>query len=154
MNKNRLFPKFRSIPILGFQVKRDYVCFTAPIYHCVELSLVYETICENCSNFALEWFQPNSFGEVWPLEKSMKICKKFKFWFWKFWECPLFDIREYACNQVSTYQSAGTSAWVITDPQCYVYLIVYWINLSCDNELLIIIQSIKCLCCLPQIRLV
>ena len=31
----------------------DHVCFTAPIDYCVELSLVYETFCKNCSHFIL-----------------------------------------------------------------------------------------------------
>ena len=36
INKKSLFPKFQLIPILGFQVMRDYVCFIAPIDYCVE----------------------------------------------------------------------------------------------------------------------
>ena len=32
-NKKSLFPKFQLIPILRFQVKYDYVCFIAPIWH-------------------------------------------------------------------------------------------------------------------------
>ena len=34
--KKSLFPKFQLIPILRFQVMHDYVCFIAPIDHCVE----------------------------------------------------------------------------------------------------------------------
>ena len=48
----------------------DYVCFIVPIDYRVEQSLVYETFCENCSHFILEWFQPNSFEEVCFLEES------------------------------------------------------------------------------------
>ena len=54
-------------------------------------------------------------------------------------------------TKFSACQSAGKSAWVIIDRADQW---IYWMNLSCDNELLIIIQSIKCLRCLPQIRLV
>ena len=36
VNKNSLFPKFQLIPILRFQVMHDYVCFIAPIDHCVK----------------------------------------------------------------------------------------------------------------------
>ena len=48
--KKSLFPKFHSIPILGFMY--DHVGFIAPIE-----SLVYEIFCENCSHFILKWFQ-------------------------------------------------------------------------------------------------
>ena len=57
---------------------------------------MYETFCENCSHFILKWFQPDSFGEVCFLEESYENMQKFKFW--KFWDRPLFDIREYAFN--------------------------------------------------------
>ena len=30
------FPKFQLIPILGFQIMYDYVCFIAPTDYCVE----------------------------------------------------------------------------------------------------------------------
>ena len=36
INKKSLFPQFQLIPILRFQVMRDYVCFIAPIEYCVE----------------------------------------------------------------------------------------------------------------------
>ena len=36
INKKSLFPKFKLIPILHFQVMHDYVCFIAPIDYCVE----------------------------------------------------------------------------------------------------------------------
>ena len=84
------------IPILRFQVMHGYVCFIAPIDYFVELSLVYETFCENCSHFILKWFQPNSFGELCFLEDSYRNMQKFKYF--NFWESPLFDISEYAFN--------------------------------------------------------
>ena len=90
------------IPILRFQVMHDYVCFIAPIDYCVEKSLVHETFCKNCSYFILKWFQPNSFGELYFLEKSYENMQKIQFL--KFWERPLFDVSEYAfrfslCNR-------------------------------------------------------
>ena len=36
ISKKSLFPKFQLIPILRFKVMHDYVCFIAPIDHCVE----------------------------------------------------------------------------------------------------------------------
>ena len=72
VNKNSVFPKFQLIPILRFQVMHDHVCFIAPMDYCVELSLVYETFCENCSHFILKWFQPNSFEEMCFSEESYK----------------------------------------------------------------------------------
>ena len=36
INQNSLFPQFQLIPISRFQVMHDYVCFIAPIDHCVE----------------------------------------------------------------------------------------------------------------------
>ena len=90
INKKGLFPKFQLIPILRFQVMHDYVCFIAPTDYCAEWSLVFETFCENCSHFKLNWFQPNSFEEVCFLEEIYENMQTFKFW--KFWECPLFDI--------------------------------------------------------------
>ena len=36
INKNSSFPKFQLIPILGFPVLHDYVCFIATIDYCVE----------------------------------------------------------------------------------------------------------------------
>ena len=36
MKKTSLFPKFQMIPILRFQVMHSYVCFIAPIDHCVK----------------------------------------------------------------------------------------------------------------------
>ena len=74
--KKNLFPKFKLIPILHFQVMHDYVCFIAPIDYCVELSLVAETFRGNCSHFTLKWFQPNSFGEMCFLEESYKKIAK------------------------------------------------------------------------------
>ena len=77
----------------------DYVCFIAPIDYCVEQGLVYETFCEHCSHFILKLFQPNSFGEVCFLEESYEIMPKKKILiFFKSWERPLLDIREYAFN--------------------------------------------------------
>ena len=58
------------------------------------ISLVYKTFCENSSHFILKWFQRNSFEEVWFLEESYENTQKIQFW--KFWNHPLFDIREYA----------------------------------------------------------
>ena len=46
-----------------FKLCMIYVCFIAPIDHCVEWSLMYETFCENCSHFILKWFQPNFLGK-------------------------------------------------------------------------------------------
>ena len=75
----------------------DYVCFIAPTDYCVELSLVYKTVSENCSHFILKWFQPNSFGEVCLLEESYKITQKIQIL--KILRAPsIFDIREYAFN--------------------------------------------------------
>ena len=36
INRKSLFSKCQLIPILGFQVMHDYVCFIAPIDYCVE----------------------------------------------------------------------------------------------------------------------
>ena len=74
--KKKLFPKFQLIPILRFHVMHDYVRFIAPIDYCVELSLVDETFCENCSHFILKWLQPNSFGEMCFLEESYENMQK------------------------------------------------------------------------------
>ena len=75
-----LFPKFHLIPISRFQVMHDYVCFIAPIDHCVELSLVDETFCENCSYFILKWFQPKSFcGNVLLRGELQKYAKNSNF---------------------------------------------------------------------------
>ena len=74
-----LYPKFQLIPILRFQIMHDYVCFIVPIDYCVEKSLMYETLCENCSHFILKWFQPNSFEEECFLEESDKNMQKIQF---------------------------------------------------------------------------
>ena len=55
---------------------------------------MYETFCENCSHFVLKWFQSNTFGEMCFLEESYENMQKNQIL--KFWERPLFDIREYA----------------------------------------------------------
>ena len=54
----------------------DYVCFIAPIDYLVELSLMYETFCENCSHFILKRFQPHSFEKVCILEESNENMQK------------------------------------------------------------------------------
>ena len=36
ISKKNLFPKFQLIPVSRFKVMHDYVCFIAPIDHCVE----------------------------------------------------------------------------------------------------------------------
>ena len=71
------------------------MCFIAPIDFCVEESLVDETVRKHCSYFILKWFQPNSFGlgEVYLLEESYENMQKIQI-LEKFWERPLFDIRE------------------------------------------------------------
>ena len=42
----------------------DYVVFHRSIDYCVELSLVGDNQCENCSHFTLKWVQLNSFEEM------------------------------------------------------------------------------------------
>ena len=93
-----LFPKFQLIPILHFQVMHDYVYFIDPIDYCVEKVLCPRLFFENCSHFILKWFQPNSFGEMCFLEECTTNIKKIHIL--KFWECPLFDIGEYAFKLV------------------------------------------------------
>ena len=54
---------------------------------------------KNSSRFIRKWFQPKSFGEIRNLGESYR-CNEFKLW--KFWECLLHEVLEYAfkvdCN--------------------------------------------------------
>ena len=59
-----------------FQVMFDYLCFIAPIYHCVELSLVDETFLWKLLSFHLKWLQLNSFGETCFIEESYEKMQK------------------------------------------------------------------------------
>ena len=125
--KNSLFPKFQLILILRFQVMHDYVCFIAPTDYCV--SLVEETFCENCSNFTLKWLQPNSFGEMCFLEERYeKMQKKFKVW--KFWECPLFKVREYTLTSNNQFleTDSSTSYWgqILDKDQTFLPMLLVW----------------------------
>ena len=52
--------------------------FHCSIDYCVELIIVDDNFCEDCSHFILKWFQPNSFGEICFLEKSYKHVQKKK----------------------------------------------------------------------------
>ena len=54
--KKSLFPKFQLIPILHLQVMHDYVTSHCSIGYCVELIIVDNNFCENCSHFILKWF--------------------------------------------------------------------------------------------------
>ena len=49
--QTNLFPKFQLIPILPLL----YYAWSYYRY-CVELLLIDITVCENCSHFALKWF--------------------------------------------------------------------------------------------------
>ena len=64
--------KFHLIPIWRLQVMQDCVHWHCSIDYCVKLSLVDETLGENCSHFTLKWFLLNSFGEMCFLEESFK----------------------------------------------------------------------------------
>ena len=56
---------------------------------------MYETFCENCSHFALKWFQPNFFEKVCFLEERYENMQKIQIL--KILRAPsnLFDIKEY-----------------------------------------------------------
>ena len=77
------------------QVMHDDVVFHCSIDHCVELSLVDETLCENCSHFTLKWFQLDSFQECFFKENYKKMQK---FQILKNGLRPLYEITEYAFN--------------------------------------------------------
>ena len=64
-----------KIPILLLQAMDDYVHWHCSIMidYCVKLSLVDETLCENCSHFTLKRFLLNSFGEM---SFSEVLCKQ------------------------------------------------------------------------------
>ena len=83
----------KSYPNLRIHVMHDYVLCSHRLLCCIVLCT---RLCENCSHFILKLFQPNSFEEVCFLMTSYKNMQKSTFW--KFWEHPLFDIREYAFN--------------------------------------------------------
>ena len=50
-------------------------------------------------------------GKCVSYRRATKICKKFTFW--KFWECPIFDIREYAFNFASTCRVNCLAQWFV-----------------------------------------
>ena len=100
--KKRLFPKFQLIPISRFQVMHDYVCFIAPIDYRWIKSCVQDFLWK-----LLSFSYWNDLSQI-PLRNcgSTEICKKIKFW--KFWECHLFNISEYAFKQ--RWQSSSCEA--------------------------------------------
>ena len=70
----KLLLKFQLIPMLCFQILHDYACSIAPTGYCVELNIVDETFCENCSHF-VHSEKIHSFGEICFTENVQKMLK-------------------------------------------------------------------------------
>ena len=94
ISKKYISKKIQLILILRFQVM--IMCVSS----LPQTTVLHKVSCTRLSvKIALIswWFQPNFFKEVSFLEESYKYMKK-KIKYLKFWERPLFDIREYAFN--------------------------------------------------------
>ena len=80
MDQSFRMPESNTRGFKGYSVKVIY-----------EFMRIYS---KNSYNFIRKWFLLNPFGDLGFLERAAKRCKTFKFQ--NFWECPLYEIQEYA----------------------------------------------------------
>ena len=74
--KKRLFPKIELILIFALQVMHDLVHWHCCLDYWVQLILIHENFMLKCSNIKRKQFLPNSFEEMYVLEKCYKKVQK------------------------------------------------------------------------------